>query len=80
MRHNTQLAMLQSPLLSVVFIAIFGKYYIVYFLFLQWALFIVAKKLEIILLPVDHTERIVTVGFHVTTAIMFIANTVTEIC
>ena len=28
------------------------------------------------MLPADHTENIVTVGFHVTTAIIFITNTV----
>ena len=34
------------------------------------------RKVDILLLPIDHTESIVTVGFHVTTAIMFITNTV----
>ena len=33
-------------------------------------------KVDILLLPADHMEHIVTVGFHVTTAIMFITNTV----
>ena len=32
--------------------------------------------MDILQLPADHTENIVYVGFHVTTAIMFIANTV----
>ena len=33
-------------------------------------------KVDILLLPADHMEHIVTMGFHMTTAIMFITNTV----
>ena len=71
--------MLLSPVLSVVFIAIFGENYNL-FSVLAIGTVHCRKKVDILLLLVYHTESIVTVGFHVTTATMFIANTVTEIC
>jgi hypothetical protein len=72
--------MLLSPVLSVLFIVIFGEYYIVLWSVLAIGTVHCRKKVGILLLLVDHTESIVTVGFHVTTAIMFIANTVKEMC
>ena len=34
------------------------------------------RKVDTLLLPVDHSENIVTVGVHWTTVVMLIANTV----
>ena len=62
-------------LLSVVFIAIFGKSYIVYVLLLQIPTHC-HRKVDTLLLPGNHTESIITVRVHGTTASIFIANTV----
>jgi hypothetical protein len=54
----------------MVFIVIFGKSYRACFLFLQYLLIVVEEWTYYCF------WYIVTVGFHVTTAIMFITNTV----
>ena len=62
-------------ILSVVFIAIFGKSYIIYFSVPAIPTHC-RRQVDTLLLPGNHAENIITMGVHGTTVVMLIANTV----